>query len=96
MYKNFVSAMYILNIVWQSLFSLATPILLGIGAAFLLVNYLGVPTFIYAILGVLGTLLGFYNMIKFVISAMSALERLEKSRDGQNNTKTHIKGNNNE
>ncbi len=94
MYKNFISAMYILNIVWQSLFSLATPILLGLGLAYLLVSFLSAPTWLYAILGVFGCLIGFYNMIKFILSAMSALERLEKSREAGKNTDDS--GNNNE
>ncbi len=94
MYKNFISVMYILNILWQSLFSLAFPIFLGFGAAWLLVTYAGTPTWIYALLGVLGTLLGFYNMIKFILTAMNAYERLEKSRERGKNTNNS--GNNNE
>ncbi len=94
MYKNLISAMYILNIVWQSLFSLAAPILFGLGLSWLAVTYLSAPTWIYAILGTLGTLVGFYNMIKFVLTAMSAYERLERSRESGKNSNNS--GNNNE
>ncbi len=87
MYKNLVNAMYILNILWQALFTLAFPMLLGFGASWLAVESFGAPSWIYAVLLTLGTLAGFYNMIKFVISAMDAYDRLEKSREKRKNTK---------
>ncbi len=94
MYNNFISVIYILNIVWQSLFSLVTPILLGFGISWLSVTYLSFPSWSYAIFITLGTLAGFYNMIKFILSAMASYERLEKSRKARNfNDKS---GNNNE
>ena len=78
MYRKFVSAMYVLNILFQSLFNLTTPILLMLGLSWLLVSKCGVPEWIYAILGVAGVLVGFVSMIKFILGAMSSLERLEK------------------
>ena len=81
MYGKFVSAMYIFNILFQSLFNLATPILLMLGLAWLLVNKLAAPAWLYAVFGVVGALIGFYSMIKFIITASAALERLEKERE---------------
>lgn len=89
MYRKFVSAMYILNILFQSLFNLATPILLMLGLSWLLVSKCSAPAWIYAILGVFGVIVGFVSMIKFILSASASLERLEKERDreakGKNN-----------
>ena len=81
MYKKFVSAMYVINIVSQAIFTLATPIALGFGISWLLVEYASAPFFVYAVFITVGALCGFYSMIKFVLSAMAALERLEKSRE---------------
>ena len=81
MYRKIVSAMYVINIVSQAIFTLATPIALGVGISWLLVTYVSAPLFVYAILITLGALSGFYSMIKFILSAMEALDRLEKSRE---------------
>ena len=78
MYRKFVSAMYVLNILFQSLFNLATPILVMLGLSWLLVEKCGAPEWLYAILGVFGALVGCVSMIKFILGAMSSLERLEK------------------
>ena len=80
MYRKLVSAMYILNILFQSLFNLATPILLMLGLSWLLVAKCSAPAWIYAILGVFGVFVGFISMIKFILSASASLERLEKEQ----------------
>ena len=81
MYGRIVSAMYILNILFQSLFNLATPILLMLGLSWLLVEKCSAPAWIYALLGVFGVLVGFVSMIKFILGASAQLERLEKERE---------------
>ena len=83
-YKKLVSAMYILNILFQSLFNLATPILLMLGLSWLLVEKCSAPRWLYAVLGVLGAIVGFVSMIKFIVSACESLERLEKERAERN------------
>ena len=80
MYKKLVNALYIFNIISQAIFTLAIPIALGFGISWLFVSYLSAPGWIYAVLITLGALSGFYSMIKFVLSAMSAYERLEKEQ----------------
>jgi F0F1-type ATP synthase assembly protein I len=93
MYKKFISALYVINIVSQAIFTLLTPIALGFGISWLLVEYAAIPSWIYAVLITLGALIGFYSMIKFVLSAMASLDRLEKSRSASK--KTDNTGNNN-
>lgn len=78
MYRKFVGTMYLLNILFQSFFNLASPILLMLGLSWIFVTKCGAPTWLYAALGVFGALTGVVSMIKFVIEAMSNLERLEK------------------
>ena len=79
------------NIVAQAIFTLITPAALFFAIAFLSVRYLSAPEWIYAIALVIGLLMGFYSMIKFVLSAMRNLERLEEQREN-----THGKEKSNE
>ena len=90
--KKLVNAMYVLNIIAQANFDLALPIGFGVLGSWLLVKYASAPGWIYAPLVVIGALIGFYTMIKFVLSAMAALERLEKE---QNSKKASGEGNEN-
>lgn len=84
MYRRFVSVIYLLNILFQAFFTLLFPIALGLGASWLLVRFASIPTWIYAPLVTLGALAGIYSMIRFILSAMSSLERLEKEHKVKN------------
>ena len=80
MYKNFVSTMYVMSIIFQAIFTLLTP-----PALLFLINYLCVlklsfPLWTYAISISTGFILGIISMIRFSIAASEALERLEKQR----------------
>ena len=80
MHKKIFNAVYALNIFFQGFFSLAFPAGLFAAVAWLLVSRAGAPVWIYAPLIAVGVLLGFYSMIKFIISAFGALESLEKEQ----------------
>ena len=82
MYKNFVGALYVINIVAQCIFTLATPALFMFFVSWLFISKLGAPTWLYAILIPIGFIMGLISMIKFAISASEGLERLEKQRNG--------------
>lgn len=77
MYRKFVSAMYLLNIIFQSFFDLALPIGAAILISRLLVEKASAPGWIYAPLVVIGVIIGFCSMIRFILSATRALDRLE-------------------
>lgn len=77
---NFV---YVINIIMQALFTLAFSIGAFFGLAYLSVNVLGGPTWLYVVFIIIGTLTGFVSMIRFVITAMQGYERLEKERDSK-------------
>ena len=80
MYKNLVSALYVMNIVFQAIFTLITPPALLFFINYLCVSKLSFPKWSYAISIPLGFILGIISMIKFALSASEALERLEKQR----------------
>ena len=92
MYRKIVSTTYVLNIIFQSFFNLAFPIGLGILISWLLVENAGAPGWIYAPLVIIGVIIGFSSMIRFTLSAMRALERLE----AKSNRADERKGNSND
>lgn len=51
---------------------------LGFLAAWLLVQKAGAPRFLYPVLIILGTLIGLFSMVRFIIDTMTTVERLEK------------------
>lgn len=80
MYKKFINAFNLLNVLLQALYSLAFPIGVGALASFLLVKYASAPEWIWAVLMIIGTFAGLYSMIKFILSATENIERIEKER----------------
>ena len=84
MYKNLVSALYVMNIVFQCILTLVAPAAFMLLISWLFVTRLSAPAWLYAILIPLGFLAGLVSMIKFAISASLGLERLEKERNGKN------------
>ena len=94
MYRKLVSALYVLNIVSQAIFTLLIPIGIGALVSFLLVKYASLPPWIWAIFITLGAMTGLYSMIKFILSATAGLERLEKEHNIKE--KQEKTGNNNE
>ena len=93
MHKKLFNALYILNIVAQAFFTLVFPAAVFAGAAWLIVKYWSAPGWIYAPAIFLGLLFGFYSMIKFVLAAMTSLERLEKEQKKKGTPKKDTKEN---
>lgn len=79
-YTGAISSLYVLNIIFQSLFNLVTPALLLFAVSWLFVERASAPEWIYAISIPLGLILGLISMVKFIIVAMKNLERLEKNK----------------
>ena len=73
----FMNAMQALNIIIQSFFNLLTPIGRSILGSWLLVEKAGMDGWVYAVLIILGVAVGFYSMIRFLLSELAGLERLE-------------------
>ena len=86
MQNRLFGVMYAINIVAQAIFSLLTPAALTFGIAWLFVKRVGAPEWLYAVLIPIGIIAGLVSMVKFLLSATAALERLEKQT--KNNGKT--------
>lgn len=86
MQNKFFSVIYAINIVAQAIFNLLTPAALMFFVSWIFTKRVGAPEWIYAIAIPLGIIAGLFSMVRFVITASSNLERLEKQ--GKNNTKT--------
>ena len=84
MYKRFVGAMYVINIIAQAIVTLLIPAALMLAIAWLFVEKCGAPGWLYAVLITLGIISGFVSMIRFVIRASESLERMEKERSSKN------------
>jgi hypothetical protein len=85
MYKKFISAFQMLNILFQAIYCLALPIGIGALISFLVTKFLGAPRWTWAILITLGVFSGLYSMIKYVLIATKALENLDRGRDDREN-----------
>ena len=82
--KNFMNAMYTFNIILQAFWSLLFPIGAGLLFGWLLTEKCGMGNFIFVILILLGVLVGIVSMIRFLLSALAGLERLEKEQEDKN------------
>lgn len=79
--KKLFNSLYLLNIVFQAIFTLLTPIGLGVIVSYLLTSYAGAPKWVWAPILILGVFSGLFTMVKFILSATAALERLEKQQE---------------
>jgi hypothetical protein len=92
-HKKLFGVLYTLNIIAQAFFSLVFPAAIFAGVAWLAVEYWSAPGWVYAPAILLGLLLGFYSMIKFVLAAMTSLERLENEQKKKETPKRDTKEN---
>lgn len=73
--------MYVMNILFQAIFTLASPIGVGVLVSYLLTEYASAPGWIWAVLLIVGVFLGLYSMVKFILTAMNNLDKLEKEQE---------------
>lgn len=83
--KNFMNTMYALNIAMQSFWTLLMPIGIAVFLGWILTEKCGVGNYVFVILILLGVFIGFVSMVKFLLSALAGLERLENEQ--KNNKK---------
>ncbi len=81
MNRKFFNALQVLNMLFQALYTLALPICIGALAAFLLTKYASAPGWIWAVLILLGVLLGLYSMVKLILAMSAGMERAERQRE---------------
>ena len=78
--KEGFSAFYIINIVFQSIFTLLWQIALGLLVGWIFVTLVGAPEWIYVPLILVGVATGLVSMVRFILTAMKALEHIEEQR----------------
>lgn len=78
MYKKLFNTLSLLNLLFQGLYTLALPIGIGALVSYLLTEFCGLPSWIWAILLTLGTLTGLFSMVKFIITYSKGMERTRK------------------
>ena len=76
--------MYALNIIMQAFWSLLFPIGAGIFFGWLLTEKFGFGDYVFVILILLGVFTGLISMVRFLISALAGLERLENEQKNKN------------
>ena len=81
MYKKTISAVYVINIALQSIFTLVWQIAAAVGIAYLAVRFLSAPNWIYVPLILAGVLTGLVSMVRFLLGAMRSLDRLEAQHE---------------
>ena len=78
--KQAYSTFYVVNIVFQSIFTLLWQIALGLFVGWLSVEKLGAPDWLYVPIILLGVVTGLVSMVRFILAAMRSLERLEEEK----------------
>lgn len=87
--KGAYSAIYIVNVVFQSVLTLLMHIGGGLLLAWVLVEKCSLPSWLYAFTILIGVLTGFFSMIKFILSTMNALNHIEKNQKSKQSKKGH-------
>ena len=78
MHKKIISALELLNILFQSFYTLALPIGIGALISFLLTKFLSAPSYVWAIFLILGVFVGLYSMIKYILTATAGIDRRDR------------------
>lgn len=73
------SFIYVVNIVFQAIFTILFHVGTGLIISWLLVEKVGFPPLTYAIIIIVSVITGVISMVKFIIVSMNALDNLEKS-----------------
>ena len=82
-YSKIVTPLYVFNMVWQALFSLAAPIGVSFFIAWLLDKYLNAGGWVYVVFITFGALSGLWSMISFIINISNTLDALEEQKKKQ-------------
>lgn len=78
--KEGYSTFYVINIVFQSIFTLLWQIATALLVGWIFVRFVGAPPWIYVPLILLGVASGLISMVRFILAAMKSLERIEEER----------------
>ena len=84
MHKKIFNASYLINVLFQAFFNLLFPLAVALGVGWLLTSRFNLPSWIYAPLLILGLAIGLISMIKFLIYALDAFEKIERNQEKDN------------
>ena len=84
MHKKIFNASYLINVLFQAFFNLLFPLALAFGVGWLLTAKLALPSWIYVPLLLAGLAIGLISMIKFLIYALDAFEKIERNQEKDN------------
>jgi uncharacterized protein (DUF2062 family) len=78
--KEGYSTFYVINIVFQSIFTLLWQIATALLVGWIFVRFVNAPEWIYVPLILVGVISGLVSMVKFILAAMRSLDRIEEQR----------------
>lgn len=90
--KEGYSTFYVINIVFQSIFTLLWQIATALVVGWIFVRFVGAPPWIYVPLILLGVASGLISMVRFILAAMKSLERIEEERRRKRKTEEKKNG----
>lgn len=90
--KEGYSTFYVINIVFQSIFTLLWQIAAALLVGWIFVRFVGAPPWIYVPLILLGVASGLISMVRFILAAMKSLERIEEERRRKRKTEEKKNG----
>ena len=74
------SSFYVINIVFQSIFTLLWQIITALAIGWIFVQKLNAPDWLYVPLILVGVISGLISMVRFILAAMKSLERIEEQK----------------
>ena len=77
MYKKFVNTVKLLNLIFQSLYTLALPIGCGALISHLTTKHLSWPDWVWALFLTLGVIIGLVSMVKYILTDIKNMERMK-------------------
>lgn len=78
--KEGYSTFYVINIVFQSIFTLLWQIAAALLVGWIFVRFVNAPEWIYVPLILVGVISGLVSMVKFILAAMRSLDKIEEQR----------------
>lgn len=90
--KGSYSTFYVINIVFQSIFTLLWQIGLALAIGWIFVQKLNAPKWLYVPLILVGVITGFVSMVRFILAAMQSLERIEEQKRKKKKSEEKLNG----
>ena len=87
------STFYVINIVFQSIFTLLWQIFAALAVGWIFVEKLNAPRWLYVPLILVGVGTGLVSMVRFILAAMRSLARIEEQKLKKKKSEEKTNGN---